>query len=97
MALFAIDNLPDWTGLKLSLQGRFGAQLTIVENLAAVSVVGTALGNANLSERVLAEADRLGIGILGIDTSPLRITTLVNPQDAAVLARSLHTLFQLNL
>lgn len=96
MALFAIDNLPDWTGFKRSLQDRFGAQLTIAENLAAVSVVGTALGHANLAEKALGEAERLGIRIIGIDTSPLRITALVNPQDAAALTRSLHTLFQLN-
>lgn len=96
MALFAIDNLPDWTGFKRSLQDRFGAQLTIAENLAAVSVVGTALGHANLAEKALGEAERLGIRIVGIDTSPLRITALVNPQDAAALTRSLHTLFQLN-
>ncbi len=93
IALFAIDNLPDWPGLSRSLQERFGAQLEIAENLAAVSVVGTALGSANLSARALGEAERLGVRILGIDTSPLRITLLVNPHEAAKLARALHTIF----
>ncbi|MGH9425924.1 MAG: hypothetical protein ACRD2L_06445, partial [Terriglobia bacterium] len=93
VALFAIDNLPDWTGLRRSLQDQFGAQLEIAENLAAVSVVGTALGSANLSAQALGEAERLGVEILGIDTSPLRISLLVNPQEATALARALHTIF----
>jgi len=93
VALFAIDNLPDWPGLNRSLQERFGNQLEIAENIAAVSVVGTALGSAALSARALGEAERLGVQVLGIDTSSLRITLLVNPQDAAELARALHTMF----
>ena len=93
VALFAIDNLPDWTGLKRSLQERFGVQLEVAENLAAVSVVGTALGSANVSARALGEAERSGVEILGIDTSPLRITLLVSPQEAAKLARALHAVF----
>jgi aspartate kinase len=93
VALFAIDNLPDWTGLQRSLQVRFGALLEIEENLAAVSVVGTALGPASLSARALGEAERSGVQILGIDTSPLRITLLVDPSDGANLARALHGVF----
>ena len=85
--MFAIDNIPDWAGLKRSLQDRFGAQLEVVENLAAVSVVGTALGPANVSAKALTEAERSGVQILGIDTSPLRITLMVNPQEATKLAR----------
>jgi aspartokinase len=65
----------------------------VVENLAAVSVVGTALGSANVSARALGEAERSSVQILGIDTSPLRITLLVSPQEAANLARALHTVF----
>ena len=93
VALFAIENIPDWAGLKRSLQDRFGAQLEVVENLAAVSVVGTALGPANVSAKALGEAERSGVQILGIDTSPLRITLIVNPQEAARLARALHAGF----
>jgi aspartate kinase len=94
-ALFTIDNLPDWPGLSRSLRERFGAHLDIAENLAAVSVVGTALGNASISARFLGEAERLGVRVLGIDASPLRITLLVNPEDAGTLARALHTMFLL--
>ena len=93
VALFAIDNLPDWAGLKCSLQNQFGARLEIAENLAAVSVIGTALGQANLCAKALGEADRLGVQLLGLDTSPLRITLLVNPQDAGAMARALHAVF----
>ena len=93
VALFSTDDLPDWVGLKRSLQERFGAQLEVAENLAAVSVVGTALGSANVSARALGEAERSGVQILGIDTSPLRITLLVSPQEAAKLARALHAIF----
>jgi aspartokinase len=94
--LFALDNIPDWAGLKRSLQDRFGAQLEVSENLAAVSVVGTALGPANVSAKALAEAERSGVQILGIDTSPLRITLMVNPQEAPRLARVLHAGFLAN-
>jgi aspartokinase len=93
VALFAIDNLPDWAGLRRSLEDRFGSQLEVLENLAAVSVVGTSLGSANASARALGEAERSGVQILGIDTSPLRITLLVNPQEASPLARALHAIF----
>ncbi|MCI0623679.1 MAG: aspartate kinase [Acidobacteria bacterium] len=93
IALFATDNLPDWAGLRRSLQDRFGAELEVTEDLAAVSVVGTALGSANLSARVLEEAARVGVQVLGIDCSPLRITALVKPENAAGLARSLHAVF----
>jgi aspartate kinase len=96
MALFALDNIPDWPGLKRSLQDRFGAQLEVSENLAAVSVVGTALGRANVSAKALTEAERSGVQILGIDTSPLRITLMVNPQEAPTLARVLHAGFLAN-
>ncbi len=91
IALFATDDLPDWVGLKRSLQDRFGAELSISENLAAVSVVGTGLGSANQSASVLSEAARGGASVLGIDSSPLRITLLVSPEDSAALARSLHS------
>src|SRR5262245_57461259 len=90
IALFVIDNLPDWPGLRRSLQDEFDSQLEIMEGLAAVSVVGTALGGANLAARALAEAARLRVQVLGIDTSPLRITVLVNPPDVGALARALH-------
>lgn len=92
-ALFATEDLPDWLGLKRSLQERFGAELEIAENLAAVSVVGTALGSASQSAKLLGEAARAGIPILGIDSSPLRITVLVKPEQAAELARCLHSAF----
>jgi aspartate kinase len=91
IALFSTDDLPDWVGLKRSLQDRFGAELSIRENLAAVSVVGTGLGSANQSASVLSEAARGGTSVLGIDSSPLRITLLVRPEDSAALARSLHS------
>jgi aspartate kinase len=93
IALFGIDNLPDWPGLSRSLRERFGSLLEVEEEIAAVSVVGTALGNASLAARALGEAEHLGVQILGIDTSPLRITLLTSPKDAAGLARQLHTIF----
>lgn len=93
VALFSTDDLPDWSSLRQSLRDRFEEGLEITENLAAVSVVGTALGSANQSARVLSEAARMGARVFGIDSSPLRITLLVGPEDAAPLARSLHSVF----
>ncbi|MBM3801477.1 MAG: aspartate kinase [Acidimicrobiia bacterium] len=92
-ALFGVENLPDWAGFSRALRDRFGAELEVVENLAAVSVVGTALGSAQLPAQAIQEAGRLGAKIVAIDTSPLRITVLVHPSDAPGLARALHAAF----
>jgi aspartate kinase len=93
VALFGTEDLPDWVDLRRFLEDRFGAPLEITENLAAVSVVGTALGSANQCARALSEAARTGAPVLGIDSSPLRITLLVKPEDAPALARALHQAF----
>ncbi len=92
-ALFATDDLPDWAALRQSFQGRLGAPVEITENIAAVSIVGTALGSASHSTRILQEAQRVGAQVLGIDSSPLRITLLVAPEHAQMLARTLHSGF----
>ena len=93
VAVFSRDDVPDWSDLRSELQNRFAGKLTLDEDLAAVSVVGTGLGPAGETARALAEAQKCGAEIVGIDTSPLRLTLLVRPAHAPALSRALHAEF----
>lgn len=93
VAVFSKDDLPDWLTLRQSLRDRFESQLVIEEDLCAVSVVGTGLGPAGEATRALSEAQRVGAEVLGIDTSPLRVTLLVQPSQLEPLAQALHSAF----
>jgi aspartate kinase len=90
VAVFSRDDLPDWAALRRTLMGQFGPRLVIEEDLAAVSIVGTGLGPAGEATRALAVA---GSEVLGVDSSPLRLTLLVRPAQAESLARALHSMF----
>ncbi len=93
VAVFVRDDLPDWPSLRRRLEAQFESRLTIEEGLGAVSVVGTGLSPASETTRALAEAERASVKVLGIDTSPLRVTLLVSPTEVERLARVLHTAF----
>jgi aspartate kinase len=93
VAVFARDDLPDWAELARTLRSRFGARLEIDDDLAAVSVVGANLGSADRAAGALAAAAQLGVEVLGVDTSPLRLTLLVRPPAVAELAGALHEAF----
>jgi aspartate kinase len=93
VALFSRDDLPDWPLLRRSLAARFADRLGVDDDLAAVSVVGVGLGPAGETTRALAEAAQAGVPVLGIDTSPLRLTLLCPPERAPDLARKLHAAF----
>ncbi|HJZ84651.1 MAG TPA: aspartate kinase [Polyangia bacterium] len=93
VAVFSRDDVPDWVALREALRAHFGDRLVIDEDVAAVSVVGTGLAPAGETARALAEAARAGIEILGLDSSPLRLTFLVRPAAVEPLARALHALF----
>jgi aspartate kinase len=90
VAVFSLDDLPDWAALRRALSGQFGPRLLVEEDLAAVSIVGTGLGPAGETTRALALA---GNEVLGVDSSPLRLTLLVRPAQAESLARALHAAF----
>jgi aspartokinase len=89
-ALFSCDDVPDWPALRSRLRDRFGDRLAIDEGLAAVSVVGPGLGAARELDRATAAAGRLGVELLGLDASPLRLTLLVRPTAVDPLIRALH-------
>jgi aspartate kinase len=93
VAVFSRDDVPDWSELRGELERRYGAKLTIDDDLASVSVVGTGLGPAGETARALAEAQKCGADIVGIDTSPLRLTLLCRPNHTESLSRALHAAF----
>ena len=93
VAVFSKEDLPDWLALKRRLLDRFGEGLAVEEDLAAISVVGTGLAPASEVARALDEVARTETEILGIDTSPLRLTLLVRPSDSEKLTRALHQAF----
>jgi len=93
VAIFSRDDLPDWPALRLSLQAQFASRLQTEEDFAAVSVVGTSLGLASEVTRALTLARHNGVGILGVDTSPLRLTVFTKQEDSGRLAQLLHGTF----
>ena len=93
VAIFSLDDLPDWSALRHSLQAQFSSQLQVEEDFAAVSVVGTNLGSACEVSRALKVATHNGVEILGVDTSPLRLTLFTKQKDSARLAQFLHGAF----
>ena len=93
VAIFSRDDLPDWPALRLSLQTQFTSRLQTEEDFAAVSVVGTSLGQASEVTRALTVARHNRVGILGVDTSPLRLTLFTRQEDSGRLAQLLHEAF----
>jgi aspartate kinase len=95
LALFATDDLPDWSRVRARLEATFGAaQVSCDEGLAAVTAVGEGLGSdARALGRALARARALGIEVLGFDASPLRLTLYVPPASLAQLVPALHAEF----
>ena len=91
-ALFARDDVPDWTAVRARLQAALGASLVACEeDVAAATVVGEGIGSDPATvERVLAVARRLGIELDGHDASPLRITLYLAPRRLDELVRALH-------
>jgi aspartate kinase len=93
VAVFSKEDLPDWLALKRRLLDCFGEGLAVEEDLAAISVVGTGLAPASEVGRALDAVARTQTEVLGIDTSPLRLTLLARPSDSEELTRALHQAF----
>jgi aspartate kinase len=93
VAIFSRDDIPDWPALRHSLQSQFASRLQTDEDFAAVSVVGTNLGPASEVTRALSIAMHGGVVILGVDTSPLRLTLFIKQADSARLAQLFHGTF----
>ena len=84
--------LPEWRSLRAALTRRLGSRLTYREGLSGLSVVGTGLPPA-AAENALATASRAGVEVLGVETSPRRITLLVAGGQANRLTAALHRTF----
>ncbi|MFN8006686.1 MAG: aspartate kinase [Terriglobia bacterium] len=93
VAVFSLDDLPDWPALRQALLCRFGTEIQIEEELSAVSIVGTGLGPATEIDRALSMARGSNIKILGVDTSPLRLTLFTLQGESSRLAQIFHQAF----
>lgn len=81
--------LPEWPSLRSALRRQLGRGLTLQENLAALSVVGTTLP-ATAAQEAMETARRAGAKVLGVETSPRRVTLLVESAQATRLIGALH-------
>jgi len=85
--VFETDDLPDWS----KMRARLGPDAVIEEELGAASVVGHGIGGDPAAlARALELAAEHNVEVLGVYTSPLRITLLVAPARVKDLTRALH-------
>ncbi len=92
---FSLANVPDWTALRGKLvQGPMDQELGISEGLGAVSIVGEGLGSdlARIAA-LLDTAQRAAVEVLGISSSPLRITLYCEEDKVDLLVQELHRTF----
>ncbi len=92
--LLSRENLHAETALRAALQERFGAGVTLADDLGAVSAIGTGI---NATHRNLLDGTALlrGLGLepRGVATSSFRITWLVESRRVADAVRALHHRF----
>jgi aspartate kinase len=88
------ENLHDEEQLREALQKRFGSRATLIDGLAAVSVVGAGInatyGNVRAGDETLRAA---GIEPRGAATSSFRITWMVSRERMEEAVRVLHQRF----
>jgi aspartokinase len=84
--------LPEWRSLRAALTRRLGSRLTFREGLSGLSVIGTGLP-PGAAENALETARQSGVEVLGVETSPRRITLLVAGGQANRLTAALHRTF----
>lgn len=88
----AANELPEWPSLRSELTRRLGSRLTLHEGISGLSVVGNGLP-PNAAGQALETSRRSGVEVLGVETSPRRITLLVADSCATRLTAALHRTF----
>jgi aspartate kinase len=82
---------PDLDSLVARFEARFGQRLKVDRDLALASVVGSGMGrnprNLTRAMRTLSEAK---VDVLGLDTSPLRLSFFCRPRDLDEAVQALH-------
>lgn len=87
---FSLDNVPDWPSLRAKLDN----SVSVAESLGAVSVVGPDLGSDSQKiEAMLEVASQASVDVLGMSTSPLRISLYCAEESVDLLVRELHREF----
>ena len=84
--------LPEWPSLRAELTRRLGSHLTFQERISGFSVVGNDLP-LDAADQALETARRSEAKVLGLETSPRRITLLVMGGQAIQLTAALHRTF----
>jgi aspartate kinase len=86
------ENLPDENRLRRELTACFGDSVKLVDELGAVSVVGTGINTSYRNVRTGSEVLR-PLGIRGVSTSSFRITWLLPDATTKDAVRALHSVF----
>ena len=84
--------LPEWPSLRKALNHRLGSRLILQESMAALSVIGATLPHTAF-QVAMATASQADVKLHGVETSPRRISLLVESSQATRLARALHKSF----
>jgi aspartate kinase len=87
---FALDDVPDWSGIK----SRLSSDIEVLEGVGAVSVVGDGIGsNASMLQKAREAARAIGVEIVAMSTSPLRVSLFCAEKQVDDLCRELHREF----
>jgi aspartate kinase len=86
-----LENLHGYGAFKEALAQRFGERVTLREGVGMVSAVGVGI-NADHGHlrRAVAEIEALGVPVLGVHTSPLKLSILVPVDKVPACVQRLH-------
>lgn len=86
-----LENLHGFEAFKEALLQRFGSQVTLLEGVGMVTAVGVGINadHAHL-RRAVSAVESMGVPVLGVFTSPLRLALLVPVAKVPDTVRRLH-------
>ncbi|MGC4115889.1 MAG: aspartate kinase [Myxococcales bacterium] len=86
-----LENLHGYSAFKEALQQRFGEKVALQEGVGMVSAVGVGINadHAHL-RRAVSAVESMGVKVLGVHTSPLKLSILVPVEKVPDCVRRLH-------
>jgi aspartate kinase len=86
-----LENLHGYSAFKEALQQRFGEKVVLQEGVGMVSAVGVGINadHAHL-RRAVSAVESMGVKVLGVHTSPLKLSILVPVEKVPDCVRRLH-------
>ncbi len=92
--LFSLDNIHNFPAVRTDLEARFEGAVACRDHVGSATVVGVGIGaDGSFTRRALEAVELLGVPLLGVNTSSLRILLLVPEDRVKDCVRRLHEEF----